>query len=172
MANFSLYLIRHGIAAERGEAYPNDCDRPLTEEGRRKTRQVAKRLATLGLRFDLLLTSPLVRARQTAEIFTETVGYDCPLEVSQELAPEGDFDAWLNWWKAWQQSKTTSGDVALGLIGHEPDLSTWAEMLVWGDVRSVIVLKKAGVIGLAVPEPTSPVGSSILFLVIPPKLLI
>lgn len=67
-----LYLIRHGIAAERG-TYPKDEERPLTEKGRAKTQKVAQRLYALGLRFDFILTSPLVRARQTAEILKKLV---------------------------------------------------------------------------------------------------
>ncbi|MFN5979883.1 MAG: SixA phosphatase family protein, partial [Pseudanabaena sp.] len=69
----SIYLIRHGIAEDR-ENYEDDTLRPHTNEGQRKTKHVAKRLYDLGLRFDLLQTSPLVRAQQTAEIFTNIFG--------------------------------------------------------------------------------------------------
>jgi len=173
MASVSLYFIRHGIAAERG-TYANDAERPLTYEGRKKTRQVAKRLHELGLRFDLLITSPLVRAEQTAAIFQatahDTAKYDLPVQVSEFLAPDRNFTDWFDRFQ--QNLKQQSGDLAVGLIGHEPDLSAWAEILVWGEVRSVLVLKKAGVIGLSLPEQDSPIGNSLLFLLIPPKLLI
>ena len=76
----SLYLIRHGIAEEHG-TYEDDTQRPLTDEGRKKTKQVAKRLYDLGLRFDLLQTSPLVRAQQTADVFANVFD-GCPMQQS------------------------------------------------------------------------------------------
>jgi phosphohistidine phosphatase len=63
-----LYFVRHGLAGQSGD-YLNDGERPLTEEGRAKTAKIAQRLGQLGVKFDLILTSPLVRAVQTAEIF-------------------------------------------------------------------------------------------------------
>ncbi len=167
MANLSLYFIRHGLAGEHG-IYANDEQRPLTEEGCKKTRQVAKKLQELGLNFDLLQTSPLTRAIQTAEIFQTVSDRRYPIEVTASLAPNGDFNDWLAWFLGWQKS----GHTSLGLVGHEPDLSAWAELLVWGEVKGSLVLKKAGIIGLAIPEPTTPVGKSLLFLLMPPKLLL
>ena len=61
-----LYLIRHGLAEERGEAWPDDTKRPLTDEGMSRMRKAARGLARLGVSFDAILTSPLTRARQTA----------------------------------------------------------------------------------------------------------
>ncbi len=165
----SLYLIRHGIAEERG-TYDDDNQRPLTDEGRKKTKQVAKRLYDLGLRFDLLQTSPLVRAQQTTDIFVNVFG--SPVQPSPELAPEGNFDAWLSWFAEWLSQHPQPARASLGIIGHEPDLSTWAEMLIWGESRGVLVLKKAGIIGLSLPETQPWTSNGILFLSIPPKLLI
>jgi len=165
----SLYLIRHGIAEERG-TYADDNLRSLTDEGRKKTKQVAKRLYDLGLRFDILQTSPLVRAQQTSEIFVNI--FNCPVEQSKELAPEGNLEAWLSWANEWISEHPQPARASLGIIGHEPDLSTWAEMLIWGNSKGSLVLKKAGIIGLALPENEPWQGNSILFLSIPPKLLI
>jgi len=166
----SLYLIRHGIAEERGN-YEDDTQRPLTDEGRKKTKQVAKRLYDLGLRFDLLQTSPLVRAQQTSDIFANVFS-DCPVQQSSALAPEGSFDDWLTWASEWIAQHPQPARASLGIIGHEPDLSTWAEMLIWGESKGVFVLKKAGIIGLALPETQPWTSNGILFLSIPPKLLI
>ncbi|NEO26328.1 MAG: phosphohistidine phosphatase SixA [Kamptonema sp. SIO4C4] len=77
-----VYLIRHGIAGDRND-YPTDEERPLTDKGKSKTRKVAQRLKTLGLQFDLILTSPLRRAQQTATILQE-VGLSPTVE---EFAP-------------------------------------------------------------------------------------
>ena len=60
-----LYLIRYGIAPERDSAFKDE-DRRLSKEGQDKTKEVAKRLYNLGLRFDVVLTSPLERSHQPA----------------------------------------------------------------------------------------------------------
>ncbi|EKQ67495.1 phosphohistidine phosphatase, SixA [Leptolyngbyaceae cyanobacterium JSC-12] len=160
-----LYLIRHGLAGEFG-SYPNDHERPLTEEGKKKTRQVAKRLLDLGLQFDLILTSPLVRARQTAEILMD-VGLTDQLENADFLA-DGDIDSWLTWLQSWKPGKHGH----LALVGHEPSLSQWAEQLIWGDSKGAIQFKKAGVLGLELPAYGSPIGASTLFWLTPPRLLL
>ncbi len=166
----SLYLIRHGIAEERG-TYIDDAQRSLTDEGHKKTKQVAKRLYELGLRFDLLQTSPLVRARQTADVFANVFD-GCPIQQSPELAPEGNLQTWLSSIAAWIDQHPQPAKASLGIIGHEPDLSSWAEMLIWGEFKGVLVLKKAGIIGLSMPEAQPWINNGILFLSIPPKLLI
>ena len=84
-----LYLIRHGIATEQG-IDSKDCDRTLTKQGQQKTWQVAQRLYQLGLRFNLILTSPLVRSRQTAEILCSS-GLSSQLEIHPFLAPTAIF---------------------------------------------------------------------------------
>lgn len=165
MATTEVYFIRHGLAGEFG-SYPNDAERPLTDEGKKKTRQIAKQLAKLGLEFDLVLTSHLVRAKQTAELLLEA-GLSQHLVEADYLAT-GEIQPWLTWLTTWQP--TQAG--ALALVGHEPGLSHWAEILVWGKAIGGIRLKKAGVIGLALPEAGSPVGQSTLFWLTPPKFLL
>jgi phosphohistidine phosphatase len=160
-----LYLIRHGLASQRGD-YANDDERPLTDEGKQKTRQVAKRLHELGLRFDLILTSPLVRATQTAEIL-QSSKLSKKLEITDCLAPGGNIHDWLSWLDTWK-----APDKTLCLVGHEPDLSAWAEQLIWGDVRGKLILKKAGAIGLLLPNTDKPIGSSQLFWLSPPRFLL
>jgi phosphohistidine phosphatase len=160
-----LYLIRHGLAAERG-TYANDDDRPLTDDGIRRTKRVAKRLHELEIKFDLIQTSPLVRARQTANIL-HSVGLSKKLEESADLKPEGPLENWLNWLQSWRQGSGQS----LAIVGHEPDLGNWTEQLVWGEARQHLVVKKAGVIGLLLPD-GSPIGQSQLFWLTPPRLLL
>ncbi|MBW4662433.1 MAG: phosphohistidine phosphatase SixA [Drouetiella hepatica Uher 2000/2452] len=163
MSAIELYLIRHGIAAEHG-IYPKDSERPLTDEGQEKTRQVAQRLYELDIRFDLIQTSPLVRARQTANIL-QSAGLGQSLEESSHLAPEGSFEDWVSWLRSWKGEK-------LAIVGHEPNLGEWTERLVWGSVHHQIVVKKAAVIGLLLPETGSPAGKSQLFWLTPPRLLL
>jgi phosphohistidine phosphatase len=163
-----LYLIRHGIAAER-DAYANDEERPLTDKGRQKTGQVAKQLRERGLRFDLILTSPLVRARETAAILKDA-GLGSQVEEFPSLAPDGDIHVWISWLE--KRRKNAYSDRRLALVGHQPDLGNWAEALVWGDAQEKLVLKKAGVIGLNIPATGMPVGQSELFLLTSPKWLL
>ena len=72
-SDIELYLIRHGIAAERGPAFPDDTKRPLVQKGVSRLRREAKGLGELGVAFDVVLTSPLTRARQTAELLAEAL---------------------------------------------------------------------------------------------------
>jgi phosphohistidine phosphatase len=158
-----LYLIRHGLAAERG-TYVNDDERPLTEAGSQRTRQVAKRLKQLGLRFDYLLSSPLVRAQQTAELL-QAAGLAPAITITTVLAPGGSLPTWIADYgdRPWRR---------LALVGHEPDLGSWAEQLVWSCQSGQLILKKAGVIGLEVPETPITLGSARLFWLTPPRLLL
>lgn len=161
-----LYIIRHGLAGERG-TYTNDEQRPLTEEGHHRTRHVANRLHQLGIQFDLIQTSPLVRARQTAEIL-QSAGLSQQLQESAALKPGGEINTWLEWLQSW----SNQADRTLAIVGHEPDLGEWAEQLIWGESHHSLVVKKAGVIGLLLPDRGSPIGQSQLFWLTPPRLLI
>ncbi|HHP7245383.1 MAG TPA: phosphohistidine phosphatase SixA [Elainellaceae cyanobacterium] len=161
-----VYLIRHGIAAERG-TYAHDDERPLTDEGDRKTRKVAQRLHELQISFDLILTSPLVRARQTADILKEA-NLASRIEISGDLSPDGDVKSWLVWLAQWRSPDTN----CLALVGHQPDLSNWAEILAWGSARNQMVLKKAGIIAMNLPADGSPIGRSRLFWLTPPRFLL
>ncbi len=163
----TIYIIRHGIAVDRAEGI-NDEDRPLTPKGRQKTQAVAQQLKTLGLEFAEILTSPLARARQTAEILLQE-GLSDQVNVTNTLAPRGSFSDWLDWLKVYNRSEK---ETAIALVGHEPDLSQWAELLLWGEVRGVLLLKKAGIIGLTIPEDVDPIGNTILFWLTPPKFLV
>ena len=162
-----LYLIRHGIAADR-RAYANDQDRPLTKKGHQKTQQVAQQLHEMGMQFDQILTSPLVRAQQTAEIL-QAVGLSSQLEEFTPLAPGGPLGEWVSWWSQWSYSAQRN---SLALVGHQPDLGDWAETLVWGGAKQKLVVKKAGIIGVKLPETETQIGKSELFLLTSAKWLL
>jgi phosphohistidine phosphatase len=147
-----LYLIRHGIAANPND-YGDDRDRPLTAKGQAKTKAVAARLKELGLQFDEIFTSPLLRAQQTAEILLQA-----NLSGQMTIAETA--------------TQLPAVPQTLALVGHEPDLSQWAELLVWGEVQGVLVLKKAGIIGIELPDTTDPVGNSLLIWLTPPRFLL
>lgn len=157
-----LYFVRHGIALDR-EACATDEERPLSDRGREKTKKIARQLAERGLMWENILTSPLVRARQTAEIF-QAAGASLQVEIFPALAPGGEIDIWIDWW---QQHRDKQKPYAL--IGHQPDLGNWAELLVWGEARGKLILKKAGIIGVKLPSSETPIGGGELFLLLPPK---
>jgi phosphohistidine phosphatase len=167
MSTTTLYLIRHGIAAERG-TYADDRDRPLTAKGRDRTERVAQRLSQLGIGFDLLLSSPLVRAYETAEILVYQ-GLAPYFTRHDALAPGGDLADWLTWLGDWQVNQPES---TVAIVGHEPDLSAWAQQLVIGSTSGNWRLKKAGIIGLTLPAADQALGSSELFWFTPPRLLL
>ncbi|MDB9372719.1 phosphohistidine phosphatase SixA [Nodularia sphaerocarpa] len=163
-----LYLIRHGIAEDKQPEIKKDEERSLTQEGRQKTEKVAQRIKKLGLQFEVILTSPLVRARQTAEILVAS-GISNQFEESTDLAPNGQIEHWLNYWL---EPKNYAQNSRIALVGHEPCLSNWAEILLWGEVKHSLVLKKAGMIGIKLPEIGSPLGRSQMFWLTPPKYLL
>jgi phosphohistidine phosphatase len=166
MASVELYFVRHGLA---GVSHPSRDDRrrPLTRAGVRRTRAVARRLLQTGLHLDGLLSSPLVRARQTADILS-AVGLAPGVKTFPALAPGGEVDVLVRWLRKWQRQ----GKRKLGLVGHMPDLGAWAEAFVFGEARGRLLLKKAGVLGLRLPASGSPLGRSTLFLLVPPRLLL
>src|SRR5436309_15955866 len=92
---YQLYLIRHAIAEARGEAWPDDTKRPLSEDGTARMRKAARGLARLGVTFDVVLTSPLVRTRQTAEVVAGAFDARPPIVAIESLAPGGSYQAVL-----------------------------------------------------------------------------
>lgn len=164
-----VYLIRHGIAADKGN-YADDEQRPLVAKGFKRTREVAHRLLAGGLEFDLILSSPLVRAYQTAEILKQ-VGLTKTITAFAPLKPSGEIEQCLRWLQQYQLENYNS-ERKLALVGHQPDLSNWAEMLLGGSINHQIVLKKAGIIGLTLPRIGTPISRSTLFLLTSPKWLI
>jgi len=159
-----IYLIRHGIAADRAD-YERDADRPLTDRGRQRTEQVARRLVDIGVRCDRLLSSPLTRALQTAAIL-QAADLAATVEVHPALAPGGAIADWLDWWRAERPGR-------VALVGHQPDLGHWTEQFVWGVAGDRIPLKKAGLACARVPrEADDPRGSGELSTLVGPKWLL
>ncbi|HEY5957279.1 MAG TPA: phosphohistidine phosphatase SixA [Polyangiaceae bacterium] len=130
-----LYLLRHGIAANRLTWLGDDAERPLTGIGRRRTKQVAMAVKHWKLSFDRVLTSPALRARQTAAIFTEQLGIRKKLEIDTRLAHGFNIDALRK-----IASGSGAGDSLL-FVGHEPEFSQVAAALIGG---GRIVVKKSG----------------------------
>lgn len=131
-----LYLIRHGIAEERGPEWPDDTERPLTAEGKKRLREEARGLAKLGLRLDVMLTSPLTRARQTASVLAKGLPGRCPVEFMDALSPGSSYRRFLH------ELSAHAGRERIGCVGHEPDIGEFAARLI-GASRALAFKKGA-----------------------------
>jgi phosphohistidine phosphatase len=137
-----LYVLRHGIAEEEAPR-GDDGARRLTPRGRAKMRAVAAGMRALGIEFDVLLTSPLVRARETAAIVAETYG-EAP--VPRELPA---LAAGVSPGETVRALKPYARSKAVMIVGHEPGLSGTVALLLTGSpVGLRLVLKKGGLVAL------------------------
>jgi phosphohistidine phosphatase len=134
----NLCLLRHAIAAEASMNVA-DHDRSLTKEGIAKLRRVVRGMRAMGLSFDCILSSPLLRARQTAEIVAKAVLAKGEVKVTNQLAPNGRHEALL---RELARLAPASGEVLL--VGHEPQLSRLISLLVTGSTDCSFTMKKAG----------------------------
>lgn len=164
----ACYLVRHAIAEARGAEWPDDTQRPLTAEGVTRLRQVARGLAALGTNFDQILTSPLVRACQTAdalarELQARTRQPQGDILVVPDLAPDTPPD------RAMRAVAAATDAVSLAIVGHEPDLGLLAAWLVGAD--RPLTFKKAAVCRIDVRHWPPRAGSGELIWFAPPKLL-
>jgi phosphohistidine phosphatase len=142
----NLYLLRHGLAVELGSpGYQKDADRPLTPEGRRKMKKVAAGLRALDLSFDLILSSPYVRARQTAELVASGLGIKRRLQMCDALVPGARFKGLIDLIHHLEPAPQE-----LLLVGHEPYLSDLISLLLSGEIGLSLTMKKGGLCKLAI----------------------
>jgi len=156
-----LLVIRHGIAVERGTPGIPDEDRPLTPEGEEKFAEAAKGLAALVERPDALLTSPLLRAKQTAALAAAAWGRIEP-EETPALAG-GSFE---------EQAAVLDryrGEATVAVVGHEPHLSALLARLLGSRHDDRVAFKKGGAALVDVPGRLAGGGQLVWFL--PPKVL-
>jgi phosphohistidine phosphatase len=132
-----LYLIRHGLAEPRGDAWPDDTKRPLTHKGIDRLRLEAASLDALGVSFDQILSSPLVRTKQTAEILAQRVAPKAPLALTPALAPGGTPA------QVMEELGRYAARKRIGIVGHEPGIGELAARLL--GARAAIEFKKGGV---------------------------
>ena len=151
-----LLIVRHAIAVERGEPGMPDEARPLSPEGREKFRKAARGLAAIVKRPDLLLTSPLLRARQTAEIAAAAWGRVKPRELP--ALADGDFDG----------LGSALADVPAGALvatfGHEPHVSDLLARLLGGVAPERLTFRKGGAALVELPGKLAEGGRLIWYL--------
>jgi len=159
----TLFLVRHGIAEDPSADRP-DIERRLTREGRVKTQRAMRGLMTLRPELDLILTSPLTRARETAEILAAEVG-QIDIEVFPALA-SGESTSTLCAAVAKMSCKT-----GIALVGHEPDLGELGSYILTGDEHAAhLHFRKAGVATFEV-ESLAELRPATLRWFLPPSLL-
>lgn len=159
-----LYIVRHGIAIDREDPQcPAEAERYLTEEGVEKTKQVAKGVAALGVTGDLLITSPYVRAAQTAEIFADALDYARQKIRRNEMLLPGSEPTLL--FRELAREKPAS---TVFLFGHAPHLDDVIAVAL-GSKKHLTSLKKAGVALIELKRIFPPMG--VLAWLATPKML-
>lgn len=159
-----LLLLRHGPAGERDPLrWPDDRDRPLTEKGVEQTRRALRGVLSLERRLTLVLTSPLVRADQSAALLHDVAGLDGNPEVLESLVPGG------SWRKTLVTLESKPADAVIALVGHEPDLGKIAGVLLFGTPRAM-PLKKAGACSIDFDSKAT-AGAGTLRWFLPPRVL-
>lgn len=145
-----LILVRHAIALDREDFARktglDDSFRPLSLKGRKKMFKIASQLKRWVTRVDLMVSSPYVRAQQTSEILLKFYA-KTKLVKSAELVPHSDPVLFLRWLRAHGKNNQI-----IMLVGHEPQLSTFASYLMSGKKQTTLALKKSGMACLRVPS--------------------
>jgi phosphohistidine phosphatase len=154
------YFLRHGIAAEPESWSGSDFDRPLTREGRERMEREARAIEELGLELDCIVTSPLLRAKQTAELVAQRLG-NATLVEDRRLADGFNLE------RLGAILSSHPDAESIMLVGHEPSMSTTIGRSI-GDAN--IELKKAALAAIEFDERGSPAGT--LLYLIPPKVLV
>lgn len=160
-----LYLIRHAIAVNRGDpGVLTDEARELTPTGIKKMRTHAMALARMDVNLKEVWTSPLIRARQTADILAEELTTTPRVHEIDELAPGGDHAALVE--RIGEHLELEE----LALVGHEPDLGELATRLIVGTNVGTVRFKKGGVACIEVDEVKPPARGDLLWLLTPKHL--
>ena len=162
-----LFLLRHGLAVEPGApGLTHDSERPLTPEGRRKVRRLTRALARLEVQPEVILTSPYVRARQTAELVAAGLKLAKRLRVCEPLAGGGNPKQLI------AEIKRRHGRAkSVMLVGHEPDLGRLVSLLVTGQPDGAWIRMKKGGLCLLEAETLRAGRCAVLHWLAPPRLL-
>src|SRR5580765_1536854 len=159
---YELYLVRHGLAEERGAKWPDDAKRPLSADGMSRLKKSARGLDRIDVKFDVILTSPLVRARQTADILSAEMDGHTTIVNVDSLAPGAKPDALI------ADLEKHIRKTRIALVGHEPGIGELAAR--WVGTRHPIPFKKGAICRIDVEAlPTAGPGDLLWFLT--PKIL-
>jgi phosphohistidine phosphatase len=154
-----IYLVRHAIAAERGDDWPDDTKRPLTERGIDRFRESVGGLKALDAVIEEIFTSPLVRAKQTADLLAAGVSGRPSVKLLDALAP-GHAPATMM-----AQLTKVAKRRCIALVGHEPDLGELAAHLI--GARQPLPFKKGGICRIDLAGLSSKAGGTLVWFVTP-----
>ena len=157
-----IYLVRHAIAAERSDDWPDDDERPLTHAGAARMRRAVDGMRELDVKVDVVLTSPLVRAVETAELLVAGLKPVPKLQVLPVLAPGGTPA------KVADALGGVNADHGIAVVGHEPGLGELAAWLI--GTRNALPFKKGGVCRIDVSGPPSSRGGQLIWFATPKML--
>jgi phosphohistidine phosphatase len=153
-----IILIRHAKSETRDpNSWPDDGLRPLTAEGRAEQRAATRSMKKMGIKFDFLVTSPLLRAKETAEIVAKGYRWPEAPQVADELGHGYAVGAVVKLLGKFPP------DAVVALVGHEPDLSDLAGALTTKDGRLSIAVKKSGVVGIEFDGPAEAGKGTLLY---------
>jgi phosphohistidine phosphatase len=154
-----LILIRHAKAGERDpRLYPDDDLRPIDPIGRAEQERVSRALARMDLGIEYLISSPLARAAQTAEITARELGLESRLEYVDELASRYSVEALV------ERLARFPEDAVVAAVGHEPHLGRFAAAMLHADGEIALRIDKSAVLALEFEGPAVPGKGELLFL--------
>lgn len=161
-----LILIRHAKAEDRDSSkYPDDGLRPLTAQGNDEQMAISKALNRIGVRLDFVACSPLVRARETAEILAEGIEWEGTIEVASVWGMDFTVDRVIRWLQRFPMTATVA------CVGHEPDMSELAAALLVTDDHFTVTFKKSAVMGIDFDDRVEQ-GRGTLVYFLPPKMIL
>ena len=143
-------LLRHGIAVERDEWEGPDTDRPLTERGAKRVAQVAAGLNRLGVQPTHVLSSPLIRAIETAKLVHRSLRVRSAVQIVDALLPDAPPNQLLS------VMQDLPPDSCVLCIGHEPHLGLAVSVMLSGRATASFPMKKAGACLIELPIPVKP----------------
>jgi phosphohistidine phosphatase len=156
-----LYIVRHSDAVPSGTPGVPEDERPLTDKGTKKMREIARGLRAVDVKPELILSSPLPRARRTAEIVVEEMGGGIPLKLTDALSPSGNRSA------LYREFRTDRRLSAVMIVGHQPALGEIAGEIAWGSAEHYLELKKGGVCALEIGRLDPTPAGTLLWLLTP-----
>lgn len=161
-----LYIIRHGLAGKSLEDETIDEERPLKKKGKEQMKDIAKSLKELKICFDVVLTSPLLRAKESAEIINMYCGGTKKMTVTELLKPGSSYSKLIKFLNELKEPEKVA------IVGHEPFLSGFASHCLSNSKNSYINLKKGGVLMLEIDGVIKPERCMLSWLMEPRQLIL
>ena len=164
----NLFLLRHGLAVDSSKpGFKKDADRPLTPKGKQRLWRVAEAMEEMDLEFEAIISSPFVRAAQTADIIAEAFEIRKKLSTSDHLTPNGNPKLLLE-----HLNQLEPAPKGVLLVGHEPSLSQLIGLLVAGNTNALIDLKKGALCKLEIENLRCGRCATLAWLLTPKQMLL